>query len=229
VGPDIEVRCVKCRQVGPDVNCGGFLGTPSLELDEKGPLGPSFWFYYEPLCLIGLRPFELDRFYNWLMLHARHPVYPVGGVVDNPMGVPHRVLYWDEQEVEAERGFTTEYEGPTPDKYVWARYELMCVTCRVACEAQQPEWLFRSNDLVLTDEGPELFLDRWGDAEGVYAMGLSPLVDPYDEFQDRLRAFLGTHRYTPRRGLRPASDHTLQVRLVAAPPAGDTSDPRMGA
>lgn len=73
------ILCRDCVQWAPSLGDAGYVGAPSLSLEPQAiaefeePV-PTFAYLYEPLSRIGLRPYELERFRQWLEAHPTHRI-----------------------------------------------------------------------------------------------------------------------------------------------------------
>jgi hypothetical protein len=209
------VDCLDCRQYGPGIGDGGFLGAPTLSVEEECETSyesmPSFGYFYEPLLLLGLRRYDLDDLRDWLAAHGGHRLY-LSGDHDDSSKWPAELLAMEEDEALRE-AFRKDHlarkarrEARTASgEFMVALYELSCSECDANHTAHEPELLRSFDRLTVPPEARKMFLERWAarSPDDGWNHRLGGTVDPYEPFIEGLPDFLNAH-----------AGHALQARLL---------------
>jgi hypothetical protein len=223
MSPDLEFRCVDCKCIAPDLG-GGYLGTvASHDVNEPDPRrGATFGYYYQPLRLLGICPYNLHAFWEFLEAHAGHRVCVAGAVDDD--GVFAEDLYWERDDEQAENAIDEDIERwderraerIASGEFVSAVYQVLCEPCGESFMAPRADVIRQFEPLAVTDDAVHMFLGRWASpGKAVEAEWLLSIVDPAEPFIDGLAQFLRKHQKVRRSWFRRAPRHALVAKLDA--------------
>ncbi len=205
------VDCLDCKESGPNVGDGGYLGAPvlaPLEDCEAGDPMPSFGWFYEPLTLLGIRRYDLEELKDFLAKHEGHRLYLSG---DHDSEFPPELVEMQNEELESgypsddlEQFETRRAERTASGEFKLAVYEIACLGCGTVYAAAEAELLRSFERKSIEKAAIDLFLERWGSRtpDDGWNHRLLGLVDPFEPFMEGLPQFLRTHE-----------GHRLEARL----------------
>jgi hypothetical protein len=202
--------CLTCKKSAPNVGDFGQLGEPSLVVSKQihngrkpGEFGPSFEYFYEALRGIGIFPYDLHRFREFLAAHEGHFLFTYAETeFERPEFLPEEVVEWER--AQAEDGYPSLEEDDVFEEeqerrvaageFVMAGYEMMCTRCGVQHSTSSPELLRAARPLDVSPEAAAIFVERWGvyPDEG-WNHRLMGIADPYEPFMEELIDFVRTH------------------------------------
>jgi hypothetical protein len=199
--------CVTCRKWAPSVGDFGYLGEPSLIVSDQidtgyGEVMPSFEYFYEALRGVGILPYDLHRFWEFLVAHEGHFLFMSAGHERLDQLPPEVAAYRRERAEKKDnsdlmdcRAFEAEREQRVDaGEFVSSIYEMMCTRCGDKHTASTPEVLRAASPLTVSPEAAAIFVERWGVyPDGGWNHRLMGIVDPYETFMEKLVDFVRTH------------------------------------
>jgi hypothetical protein len=226
MGVSVNVDCLDCLKRAPSMGRGGLLGRPVLEVapETEGAEWPwpTFGFFYEPLAALGVQPYCLEAYRDFLGEHCGHRIHISTGDEDLPeiseineaeCGAGLAGLHAEEARMAARIASGEFTEG---------FYELRCTECQVAHTATDSEVLRTFPPSPVSRVTVGMFMDRWAtrDAGEGWSSGLRGIADPLGPFLRDLPDFLEAHRDHPlERWLSPGEGRSRPTRADEAWPA----------
>ena len=199
--------CRDCVQSSPPVGDGGYLGAPSLQLSPvrvsefQSPV-PSFAYLYEPLEALSLRPYETERFREWLRSHDGHRVVLFSEEAPpefEQLEQEERGPEWYRRAVALTRKLATDSDAAVhAGIFRDALYTLRCVTCTATFSAADVDRLRAFEAHQLSPSAIDVFLDRWNpivEGHELWAYRLMGVLDDSAPFLEGLFRFLKSHRH----------------------------------
>ena len=201
------VTCLTCKAWAPEVYSSGFLGVPQLAPEEHVPVDepledpiPSFGFFFDGLRAVGLEPYDLVRFHEFLAAHDGHRVALLSDHDDRAKQPDDLVAFLDDARTPSRRGALeaadAERETRTASgEFINARYEVTCATCGASHTSGEFE-LLRATGRKSIDLGDAaVFLKAWNRDPGFpcWNMYLAGVADPHQPFMEQLVAFVRAH------------------------------------
>jgi hypothetical protein len=213
------VTCLDCRINAPNVGDGGFLGAPTLEVAEESAAGglereplPTFEYFYEALAGLGIRPYDLDTFREFLVAHSGHRLF-LSGDHDDQDDWPPELQEADEADdpdgMDAyEQREEARVRRVASGEFLEAHFHLQCSACEASLQSGEPELLRAQPDMAVPRDAAERFASRWGryPDEG-WNHRLMGIADPYEPLMEELVAFARHH-----------AAHGMRARVVPASP-----------
>jgi hypothetical protein len=152
---------------------GGYIGAPSLSPEPQAiaefeqPV-PTFAFLYEPFVRIGLRPYDCERFHQWLEAHPNHRIALYSEQAPPEEEVLTSRPDWRREFVqEQRRQEVSKAAALESGNFVEALYVLRCKQCDTQVSSSYPDALkvfgpftVKESDLALLGERWEL-IDAW--------------------------------------------------------------------
>lgn len=152
---------------------------------------------WRPLIRLGIRPYELEKYREWLEVHRAHRLCLSS---DDPPELT-TILESPERKrliVAEMRARRTDQEAcQAAGTFALSSYCVSCSRCGVSIESGEPELLRQIRDVSLDPSTIDLFLERWGpvltNTAATWRL-MSPVMDPDAEFIHSLARFLREHR-----------------------------------
>lgn len=201
------VVCIDCRMWAPKVGDDGFLGGPTLEpLEKWAEQIPSFGYLYGPLSALGIRPYDLEEFREWLDGHGSHRLHVIWDLddldacdLDEIERAQLNAILAELADQDSARLAAATARRKTrmaAGEFKTAIYELTCSTCEESYPAARPELLRAFDPSEIKANVAKMSISRWADRapdEGWWNSRLYGIADPYGTFLSALPQFLTTH------------------------------------